>query len=426
MQITKRPRGTADITPEESPRWRYLERRARDVCRRYGYGEIATPIIENTEIFRRTVGETTDIVQKEMYTFLDRGGRDLTLRPEGTAAAARLYLEEGLYAGAQPVKLSYVTWPIFRYERPQAGRLRQHHQFGVECFGSADPAADAEIISLLCDFLQDLGLDDLTVGLNSIGCPECREPHRDAVRAHFAEHLERMCPDCRRRYDANPLRLLDCKVKSCRGFQEGAPQVVSFLCEGCRDHFAQLQSDLDALKIRYELDPGLVRGLDYYTRTVFEIKHRALDAQDVVCGGGRYDGLVEVIGGEPTPAVGFGLGMERLLMILEREGLPVPEPPPLDAFVVIIGDETRGPGLALVRSLRRAGFSADTDYMGRSVRAQMRHAGRYPSRFVLILGGDELQSGTVTVRDMEEGSQQRVRLGEIEAFLNGCGGDCLG
>ncbi|MFO8059402.1 MAG: histidine--tRNA ligase [Bacillota bacterium] len=426
MEIIKRPRGTADITPEESPRWRHLESVAREVCRRYGYGEIATPILERTELFRRTVGETTDIVEKEMYTFDDRGGRSLTLRPEGTAAAARLYLEEGLHAVAQPVKLSYVGWPIFRYERPQAGRLRQHHQFGVECFGSDDPAVDAEIICLACDFLSELGLEDLVVGLNNIGCPRCRGTYRTAVREHFAPHLERMCPDCRRRYQANPLRLLDCKVERCHQFQAGVPEVADFLCDDCRDHFARLQAHLDALGIDYRLDPGLVRGLDYYTRTVFEIEHRALDAQDVVCGGGRYDGLVEILGGEPTPGVGFGLGMERLLMILEREDLPVPGRPPADAFVVTIGEEAKVPALTLVRSLRRAGLSADLDYMGRSVRAQMRHAGRYPSRFVLVLGPDELQSGAVTIRDMEDGSQQTVGLGDIEDFLKGCGGGDLG
>ncbi len=425
MEITRRPRGTADVTPDESPKWRYIESVARDVCRRYGYGEIATPVLEHTELFRRTVGETTDIVEKEMYTLEDRGGRSLTLRPEGTAAAARLYLEEGLYAEAQPVKLSYVAWPIFRYERPQAGRLRQHHQFGVECLGSGDPAVDAEIICLACDFLEQLGLDELTVGLNTIGCPECRGVYRDAVREHFAPNLENMCGDCRRRYDANPLRLLDCKVKGCRGFQADAPEVGDFLCDGCREHFSELQAHLDALDIPYQLDASLVRGLDYYTRTVFEIKHRALDAQDVVCGGGRYDGLVEIIGGQPTPAVGFGLGLERLLMILEREGLFAPEPEALDVFVVTIGDETRSPGLALVQSLRRAGLSADADYMGRSVRAQMRYASRYPCRFVLILGPDELESGMVTARKMEDGSQQAVSLGEIETFLTGCGGDCL-
>ncbi len=415
----KRPRGTADVTPEETPKWRYIEDIAREVSRLYGYGEIATPTMEATELFRRTVGETTDIVEKEMYTFEDRGGRSLTLRAEGTAPAARLYLQENLYSETQPVKLSYVRWPVFRYERPQAGRLREHHQFGVECFGSGDAAVDAEVITLACDFLHRVGLDRLQLGINSIGCPGCRQDYRTALRAHFAPHLEDMCSDCGQRYEANPLRLLDCKREQCSVFAPDAPSVFDYLCAGCTDHFAELRRHLEREGLTYEVDHTLVRGLDYYTRTVFEITHPALGAQDVVCGGGRYDGLVEVLGGDPTPAVGFGLGMERLLFTLEEEGVQLPGKPGMDAFIISIGDAAREAGLKLVAELRSSGISADTDYLGRSVRAQMRYADRYPSRFVLLLGDDELAEGVVTLRDMSDGSQRTVSRDRVFAEITG-------
>lgn len=415
--MIRRPRGTADVTPEESPRWRHLESVVRDVCRRYGYGEIATPTMEHTELFQRTVGETTDIVEKEMYTFEDRGGRSLTLRPEGTAAAARLYLEEGLHAGAQPVKMCYVGWPLFRYERPQAGRLREHHQFGVECFGSADASVDAEVITLVCDLLGELGLGDLQLGLNSMGCEQCRGDYSKAVKEHFSDCLDSMCPDCCRRYETNPLRLLDCKRARCQEFQNHAPSMVSYLCDACREHFELLQALLSDLGISFRIDSSLVRGLDYYTRTVFEITHPALGAKDVVCGGGRYDGLVEIVGGASTPAVGFGLGMERLLMILETEGIPLPGPPGVDVFVVTLGEQARREGFRLLHELRTAGLSADTDYLDRSLRSQMRHAGRYPASYVLIMGDDELSAGSVILRDMEDGTQRTVSRADIVSVL---------
>ncbi len=415
--MIRRPRGTADVTPEESPRWRHLEAIARDVCRRYGYGEITTPTLEHTELFQRTVGETTDIVEKEMYTFKDRGGRSLTLRPEGTAAAARLYLEKGLHAGAQPVKLCYVGWPVFRYERPQAGRLREHRQFGVECFGSSDASVDAEVITLAHDFLGELGIGDLQVGLNSMGCRHCRGEYREAVKEHFADCLDGMCADCCRRFEANPLRLLDCKRSRCQEFRAGAPPMESYLCGDCREHFEVLQALLSDLGVDFDIDSSLVRGLDYYTRTVFEITHPALGAKDVVCGGGRYDGLVQILGGDSTPAAGFGLGMERLLMILEHEGIPLPQAPGVDVFIVTLGERAQREGFGLLHELRTAGLSADTDYLGRSLRSQMRHAGRYRARYVLIIGDDELAAGSVVVRDMEEGTQCTVSRAEIVSVL---------
>ncbi len=406
--ITNRPRGTMDLTPADTPNWRHIEAVARDVCRRYGYGEIRTPIFEHTELFQRSVGESTDVVEKEMYTFDDRGGRSLTLRPEGTAPAARLYLEEHLYAEAAPSKIYYLSWPIFRYERPQAGRLRQHHQFGVECFGSADPAVDAEIISLARDFLEELGLDELMVGLNSMGCPECRADYREALQAHFEPHLDEMCDDCRRRHAQNPLRLLDCKEDRCQPFIERAPAITDYLCDDCREHFERLKGYLGELDVKFELDSSLVRGFDYYTGTVFEITHRALGAQDVVCGGGRYDGLVETLGGDPSPGVGFGLGIERLLLILEREGVELPGPEPIDVYLVCMGEEPRRWAVRLLHRFRNAGISADVDYMDRSFRAQMRRADKYPARFAAILGEEELEAEKITLREMETGNQETL------------------
>ncbi|MFP4200940.1 MAG: histidine--tRNA ligase [Clostridia bacterium] len=406
--ITSRPRGTMDLTPADTPGWRHIESVAREVCRRYGYGEIRTPIFEHTELFQRSVGEFTDVVEKEMYTFDDRGGRSLTLRPEGTAPAARLYLEERLYAEAAPSKIYYLSWPIFRYERPQAGRLRQHHQFGVECFGSEDPAVDAEIMALARDFLEELGLEDLVVGLNSMGCPGCRGDYREALRLHFEPHLDEMCDDCRRRHAQNPLRLLDCKEDRCQPFIKSAPAITDYLCEDCREHFDHLKAYLDGLGVQYELDPSLVRGFDYYTGTVFEITHRALGAQDVVCGGGRYDNLVETLGGDPSPGVGFGLGIERLLLILEREGVTLPVASHIDAYLVCMGEDVRRWAVRLLHRLRGAGLSADMDYMDRSFRSQMRRADKYPARFAVILGEEELEAEKLTLREMESGDQETL------------------
>jgi len=417
MANIQRPRGTLDVNPSDSPSWRYIKEVAQQVSDLFGYGEIITPTIEHTELFERTVGETTDIVEKEMYTFEDRSGRSLTLRAEGTAPAARLYLEEKLYAEAQPVKLSYIGWPIFRYERPQAGRLREHHQFGVECFGSKDPALDAEIILLALEFLTRLGLSDLEVLINNIGCPECRSDYRQMLREYYESSLNALCTDCRRRYDTNPLRLLDCKKESCVHLSQNAPRMRNYLCDECSGHFKNLQTYLDDFDVEYQLDDSLVRGLDYYTKTVFEITHDALGAQDVVCGGGRYDGLIEMLGGDATPGVGFGMGMERLLLIMQHEEIPLPSQSGIDAFVVTIGDEAKRAALSLINELRTNEISADTDYLDRSVRAQMRYADKYPARFVLIMGEDELDRGVIAVRDMEDGSQTEISDQEIVSYL---------
>ncbi|HEY8449629.1 MAG TPA: histidine--tRNA ligase [Bacillota bacterium] len=411
--LTTRPRGTNDILPDEAAQWQALERTIREVCRDFGYGEIRTPIFEHTELFARTAGEATDVVRKEMYTFLDRGDRSLTLRPEGTAAVVRAYLEHHLHARPQPVKLYYLSTPMFRYERPQAGRYRQHHQFGAEALGSADPALDAELITLPIELLRRLGLTGLAVKLNSIGCPVCRPGYLRALKAYFSPHLEALCADCRHRYELNPLRLLDCKVEGCRALRRDAPRILEHLCAECADHFRRLRGYLEALGIDYELEPTLVRGFDYYTKTVFEVVYGGLGAQDAVCGGGRYDGLVEALGGEPTPAIGFGLGMERLLLTLRAAGAEPPPPPPLAVFVASAGEETRRQAIELVYALRRRGVAADTDYGGRSLRSQMRFADRYPARFVAILGERELAAGEIPVRDMRSGEQQTLPWAEL-------------
>jgi len=415
MTLT-RPRGTADFLPRETARWRYVEDAARRVCRLYGYGEIRTPTFEETELFVRGTGETTDIVQREMYAFTDKGGRSLTLRPEGTPPVVRAYLENGLHSDPQPTKLFYIA-PMFRYERPQAGRFREHHQFGVELFGSPEPEADAEVIHLALDFLTRLGLSGLRVRLNSIGCSQCREAYRVALREYLRPFLDDMCRNCQRRFADNPLRFLDCKREECRALKAGAPRTLDYLCAECRVHLLRLQEVLDLLGVDYATDAGLVRGLDYYTRTVFEIVHHQLGAQDAVCGGGRYDGLIEALGGRPTPGVGFGLGLERLLMVLDLIGAHLPEPPPLDAFVVTIGEASRAEGLRLMYELRAGGLSADTDYLRRSVKAQMRYAGKCPARYVLMLGEDEAASGRVTVREMETGRQEVVPRPDISSYL---------
>lgn len=417
MANISRPRGTNDIPPGESPRWQYLEEQIRRLCRLYGYQEIRTPIFEHTELFERGVGGTTDIVEKEMYTFKDRGGRSITLRPEGTAGAVRLYLENNLAAGAQPTKMYYLSTEIFRYERPQAGRLRQHHQFGVEAFGAQDPALDAEVIGLAAHLLADLGLKELSVHVNSIGCPVCRAGYRRVLQEYYEPHRASLCEDCRRRVDRNPLRLLDCKVPHDRELAAGAPRMRDHLCEECAAHFQGLQEHLADLEIPYEVDTGIVRGLDYYTKTVFEIIHQGLGAQNVLCGGGRYDGLIEEIGGPPTPGVGFGMGMERLLLTLEKEGIELPTPAGIDVFVAAVGEEAHRRAVRIVSRLRRAGVSADMDYLGRSLRKQMKFADKYPSRFVLILGEEELATEEAPLRDMRSGEQWAVPFAGLEEFI---------
>jgi histidyl-tRNA synthetase len=407
------PRGTHDILPDETPRWRALERRFTALCQRYGYREIRTPLFEQTDLFARTVGETSDLVTKQMYTFEDPGGDRFTLRAEGTAPALRAYLEHSLAGQSPLVKLSYIC-PIFRYERPQAGRYRQHHQVGIEVLGSSDPAVDAEVIAFGAAYLADLGITGYTLKLNSVGCPDCRPNHRDALRSSVRQHLGDLCADCQRRFDENPLRMLDCKRERCRELLADAPGSADYLCDECSTHFARLRALLAELGIGYELDSRLVRGLDYYTKTAFEFMHTAgLGAQSAIIGGGRYDGLVEECGGKPTPGIGFGSGIERVLLVRQSLGVDDGLSEEIDAFVITLGDTARVAGLRLLAELRAADLSADTDYLGRSLKSQMKEAHRQNARFALIAGEDEIARGVVAVRNMQDSEQTEVPMSAV-------------
>lgn len=403
------PRGTADILPKETPRWQYVENKFRETCRLYGYNELRTPTFEETELFARSIGEHTDIVGKEMYTFLDRGGRSITLRAEGTAPVVRAYVQHSLY-GERPVnKFHYIT-SVFRYERPQAGRLREHHQVGVEAFGSQDPALDAEVISLGIQYLSSLGIAGLDLKINSVGCPGCAPRYREILKKSVEPFLAEMCETCKTRFHTNPLRMLDCKVPGCRDLMVNVPRISEHLCEECDAHLKAVLGYLDDLGIGYTLDPHLVRGLDYYTKTAFEIQSGELGAQNTILGGGRYDGLVTEIGGPPTPAVGFGSGIERTLMVMEAQGIEVPITVRPDVFVVTMGDEPKKAGVKLLASLRRAGIAADMDYSGKSMKAQMKAADRERARYAVIIGEDELSRGEVKLRNMETSEQTDIAL----------------
>ena len=407
------PRGTRDILPEEQPYWRYVEQKAAEICQLYGYQRIDTPVFEETGLFTRGIGEETDIVEKEMYTFQDQGGTSLTLRPEGTAPVCRAYLERGMHNLPQPVRLYYFT-PIFRYERPQAGRYRQHHQFGFEVLGSADPAVDAEVIDLAWYFYQSLGLKDLVLKLNSIGCPRCRPAWVEKLRSFYQEKQSLLCPDCQHRLERNPLRLLDCKQEVCSALARQAPKSFEFLCPNCQEHFEQLKGYLERLNLEFDLEPRLVRGLDYYTRTVFEIQPLGEGgAQATLGGGGRYDGLIEAIGGKPTPGVGFATGVERIILNLKKQGIPVPNIASPRVFLAYLGREAKQKALEYAARLRRAGIGVILASDDRSLKAQLRQANSLGASFVLILGEDELREGKVVWRDMKRGEQQRLSFAEI-------------
>lgn len=408
------PRGADDILPGTVEAWQRVEATMRSLLARYGFSEIRTPMFEHTDLFQRGVGEDTDVVAKEMYTFTDRGGRSVTLRPEGTAGVVRAWLEHGMHAGAQPTKLGYVSAPMFRYDRPEAGRYRQFHQMGVEVLGAASPMADAEVIAVAHALIADTGLKGAVARLNSVGDGACRPGYREALRRYYAPHLETLCADCRVRYERNPLRLLDCKKASCTPLVAGAPSTLDALCAECAEHFAGVQAFLAAADVPLEVDPGIVRGLDYYTRTVFEVAHPTLGA---LCGGGRYDGLVEELGGPPTPAVGFALGVERLLLAAREAGVERPAEGGVDVFLVCPSDDLRPDVFRTVMAWRGAGLMAEADLMGRSFRAQMRHADRIGARYAGVLGAEEKAHGTVSLRDMASGGQEEVPGGEAAAWL---------
>lgn len=407
------PRGTKDILPEVSGNWQHLEKTVRDICNLYGYKEIRTPVFEHTELFLRGIGETTDIVSKEMYTFIDRGERSLTLRPENTAAVVRAFLEHKLYAESLLSKLFYIG-PMFRYDRPQAGRYRQFHQFGVEALGAKGPAIDAEVIILAVQFLERLGLTELNLYVNSVGCPACRPVYREKLQDHLREKTEKLCKDCNSRFDRNPMRILDCKNPKCTEESAGAPHIVDCLCEDCSTHFEQLKSLLSAAGINYILNPRLVRGLDYYTKTAFEIQYAPLGSQSAVCGGGRYDGLVSECGGQPTPSIGFAIGIERILLALEKQGLLPEASNAIDVFVAPIGSQVQSIAFKLLCDLRKSGVTADMDFMNRNIKGQMKQANKYPARFVAIIGEDEAAQGKVMLKNMQSGIQELVDIQEVQ------------
>lgn len=411
------PRGTIDVLPGEVEKWQYIEGWARELCQRYNYAEIRTPIFEHTELFERGVGEATDIVQKEMYTFLDKGKRSVTLRPEGTAPVVRAYVENKLYAEAnQPQKLFYIG-PMFRYERPQAGRLRQFTQIGVEAIGSSDPMLDAEVISMAWHFYQGLGLNQLRLELNSVGCEDCRPRHREALVAFLKEREDQLPEEDRQRLARNPLRVLDSKHTITQEITKEAPSILDYLCSTCRQHFDAVRRYLDVLAIPYHVNPRLVRGLDYYTQTAFEIMCSGFGAIGTICGGGRYNGLVAEIGGQDKPGIGFALSMERLLLALESQQIELPIEKGLDCFVVTLGEEAKTQGFKLVQAWRQAGLKVELDVLGRGLKGQLKAADRLQARYVVIMGDDELNRGVVMLKTMATGEQKEYHPDEAQKII---------
>lgn len=409
MEKITAPRGTKDVLPEEVRAWQILEEKLRNLAHRFGFREIRFPTFEDAALFDRGVGETTDVVQKEMYDFYDKGDRHIALRPEGTASVVRSFIENSLHAKGLPLKVYYIA-PNFRYEKPQAGRLREHHQFGVECFGSADASADAEVISLGATLLRELGITDTELHLNSCGCKECRKGYHAALKEYFSTKKEELCETCNGRLDRNPMRILDCKSDICKGIAKDAPKITDFLCDSCKAHFDKLKSYLDAIGIAYTLDPMLVRGLDYYTNTVFEFVSGSLGAQSTVLGGGRYNGLVESLGGPEMPGLGFGCGIERLLLTLEAlgktpDGKLVPE-----VFVAHADAQAESVAHKLVYDLRALGVWAERDTTGRSLKAQMKYAGKIGAKYSVVLGGNEINEGKINLKNMENGEVSECEL----------------
>jgi len=408
----KAPKGTRDILPSEIYKWQYIEKMFAQVCNSFGYKEIRIPVFEHTELFQRGVGDTTDIVQKEMYTFNDKGGRSITLRPEGTAGVVRSYIENGMASMPQPIKL-YYNITAYRYENVQKGRYREFRQFGVEAFGAAGPVIDVEIISILCVFFEKLGLKNTGLRINSIGCPKCRTSYNEKLKDYLRPYLSDLCGNCRERFERNPLRIIDCKEERCKKITLGAPALLDNLCDECKDHFEGLKAGLENLEIQYTIDPGIVRGLDYYTKTVFEFVSENVGTQGTICGGGRYDGLVETCGGPATPGIGFALGAERLLMELESQGINIEEPPAPDIYIATIGENALAYAQKLVHKLRKYNVAAETDLMGRSLKAQMKYADKKGFSYTVVLGDEEIEHGKTVLKDMRTGEQKDVSLDSI-------------
>ena len=410
------PRGTSDILPKEQAFWRYIEQKAVNVCQLYGYERIDVPAFEDTRLFSRSIGEETDIVEKEMYTFEDRSGNKMTLRPEGTAPVCRAYLEHGLHNLPQPVKLYYFA-PIFRYERPQAGRYRQHYQFGYEAIGNDDPVIDAQVIDMAWQFFLSLGLRHLSLNLNSIGCRKCRPGYITALKNYYANHTEELCPDCKTRLKRNPLRLLDCKKPLCQQIASSAPKSIDYLCQQCDQHFNRLKTYLELLGIPFIVNPYLVRGLDYYTRTVFEIQPETEGAQSALGGGGRYDDLIEELGGKSTPAIGFAAGIERIILNLKKQNVPIPPLPRPQVFIAHIGDEAKDEAIKLASNLRQSGIGVIESVGSKSLKAQLRQANTLGAHHTVIIGEQEVKAGTVILRDMTTSQQKTIPVAELQRLL---------
>lgn len=414
--MIKAPRGTHDILPSESYRWHAVEEQIRKICKDYSYKEIRTPMFESTELFERGVGDTTDVVQKEMYTFLDKGGRSITLKPEGTAGIVRSFIENSIYANPQPTKLYYL-YPCFRYEKPQAGRLREFHQFGVEVFGSPTASMDAEVISLAMSLLSRLGVTGIELNINSIGCPKCRKEYNEKLKDYFRPYLGDLCETCRERFEKNPLRILDCKSPECKEIYKNAPVLLDHICDECSEHFESLKKYLEIMEIPYNIDATIVRGLDYYTKTVFEIISKNKGSEGTICGGGRYDGLVAEVGGPELPGVGFGMGLERLLLVLESiEKLPEDTEKP-EIFIANIGADADLFVQKLIFDLRKEGISAERDYLARSVKAQMKYANKLDAKFSAVIGDDDISAGKANIKNMATGESAEVAFAEITDFL---------
>lgn len=410
--LTRAPRGTKDVLPNESYKWQYLEKVFREVCNNFGYKELRTPTFEHTELFERGVGETTDVVQKEMYTFLDKGDRSITLKAEGTAPAARSYIENKLYADPQPIKTFYIT-PIFRYERPQKGRLREHHQFGVEVYGSESPSIDAEVMSILDNLYKKLGVKGIELQINSIGCSKCRPNYDQALKEFLNEKLDDLCETCNSRFDTNPMRILDCKNDNCQNQLKDAPTMLDYLCDECNQHFDMVKAYLDNLEIEYIVNPRIVRGLDYYTKTAFEFISSEIGAKSTVCGGGRYDGLVEQIGGPHTPAIGFGMGIERLLLTLENNNIELPKDDDLDIFIVTMDEKSKALAMKIIKDLREINISSDLDHLDRSVKAQFKYSNKLNSTYTIVIGNDEIENKSVKIKNMKTSEQEEISLENI-------------
>ena len=407
--ITKKIKGTEDVLPRQSYRWQFVENIMREESRAYGFREMRTPVFEHTELFARGVGQTTDVVQKEMYTFDTKGGESVTLRPEGTAGAARAVLEHALENEGLPIKASYFV-SCYRYEKPQAGRLREFHQFGIEEYGTQSPVADAEIICLAQSVLDRLGLSDVRLELNSIGCPECRAKYNQALREYFSQYKEQLCPTCLTRLEKNPMRLLDCKSPQDKEIAKDAPRITDYLCEECESHFKEVQSYLDCSGVKYTINPTIVRGLDYYTKTVFEFVTDCIGAQGTVCGGGRYDGLIEELGGKHLPSLGFAMGLERILLVMDAQGIEIPQPEPCSLYIATMGDAAKQKAFSLLRQVRECGLTAETDVVGRGLRAQMKYADKIGAMYSLVLGDNEIAGNKAKVKNMESGEQTELAL----------------